>query len=54
MFSVVAVSGILLFVFLMEFQKLEPVFLSVGHVVGIEVETDSCVTLTCGQVPQLR
>lgn len=42
--------------FLKEFQELEPMPLSVGHVVvGTEVGgCDCCVTLTCEQVPQLR
>ena len=42
-------------VFLTEFQELEPMPLSVGLVVGTEVgDCDSCVTLTCEPVPQLR
>lgn len=36
-FSVAVVSGSLLFAFVMEFQELEPMFLSVGHVAGAEV-----------------
>lgn len=47
------VSGSLLFAFLAEFQELELVFCQWDMVLVLRLETDCCVTLTCGQVPQL-
>lgn len=53
LFSFVAVSGSL-FAFLTEFQNLEPVFLPVGHVAGVEVGGWLLCYPDLWAVPQLR